>query len=494
MKKNVYVWAIAAAVLSGALAAFVVTSVPSCNAREGNGLAAASVVNLDREAYPDLTYAAEKAVEAVVNIESRSKVRVAGNSYEDAIAELFGLQPRQREPQERERRAGGSGVAISPDGYIVTNNHVVEGATELIVTLNDKSIHKAKLIGSDAATDLALIKIEADSLAWLPFGNSDDLRLGEWVLAVGNPFNLSSTVTAGIVSAKARSISSIPDQYSVESFIQTDAAVNSGNSGGALVNTRGQLVGINSAIYSPTGTYAGYSFSIPSSIAEKVVADFMKYGVVQRGYLGIQYREINEAFIEQEGERTGITQPGGAYVEQVLEESAAAAAGIKKGDVITKINNTKITSKATVSEVIARFRPGDALKIEVKRNGDVKQFDVVLRNRIGKEELMAGDAVDAVNALGGQFAEISDRIKRDLDIKGGVQVIGVKEDGVLARSRISKGYIITHINGNRINSVADINRITSEIESIDGVYPDGRYVSYSIVKQPSAGAPQGNGH
>ena len=298
------------------------------------------------EQYPDLTYAAENAVKAVVNIEAIQQVEMPRRGY-DPFLEFFGIPQDygygDGRPQYREQRAGGSGVIISEDGYIVTNNHVVDGASKLKVKLNDGRTFDAKLIGTDSATDLALLKVEAKDLPTLPFGSSDALRLGEWVLAIGSPFDLQSTITAGIVSAKARQLGAIPNDFRIESFIQTDAAVNPGNSGGALVNTHGELVGINTLIKSQTGSYVGYSFAIPETIVRKVVVDLKEFGVVQRALLGIQFRVVDQDFLDAEGKDLGIKDLGGAYVASVIEGGAASEAGIRKGDVILAIDGVKIT-------------------------------------------------------------------------------------------------------------------------------------------------------
>ena len=294
--------------------------------------------------YPDLTYAAENAVKAVVNIEAIQQVEVPrrGQFGYDPFLEFFGFpQERSRgngEPQYREQRAGGSGVIISSDGYVVTNNHVVDGATKLRVKLNDGRAFDATLVGKDSATDVALLKIDATELPTLAFGSSDALRLGEWVLAIGSPFDLQSTITAGIVSAKARNLGAIPNDFSIESFIQTDAAVNPGNSGGALVNTHGELVGINTLIKSQTGSYIGYSFAIPEAIVRKVVVDLKEYGFVQRAMLGIMFRPVDQDFIDNEGKELGISEIGGVYVAGVTEGGAASEAGIRKGDVIMEVS------------------------------------------------------------------------------------------------------------------------------------------------------------
>ena len=435
------------------------------------------------EQYPDLTYAAENAVKAVVNIEAIQQVEMPRRGY-DPFLEFFGIPQDygygDGRPQYREQRAGGSGVIISEDGYIVTNNHVVDGASKLKVKLNDGRTFDAKLIGTDSATDLALLKVEAKDLPTLPFGSSDALRLGEWVLAIGSPFDLQSTITAGIVSAKARQLGAIPNDFRIESFIQTDAAVNPGNSGGALVNTHGELVGINTLIKSQTGSYVGYSFAIPETIVRKVVVDLKEFGVVQRALLGIQFRVVDQDFLDAED--LGIKDLGGAYVASVIEGGAASEAGIRKGDVILAIDGVKITEPSTLQEQIARHRPNDTVKLSVKRDGDVKQIEVTLRNKAGKTELMTKEDVDVVEALGGKFADAGTKLCRELEIKGGVQVVGIKADGILARARVKQGFVITHINDRPVYSLSDMQRMTEKVRSIDGVYPNGRSASYMLVE------------
>ena len=435
------------------------------------------------EQYPDLTYAAENAVKAVVNIEAIQQVEMPRRGY-DPFLEFFGIPQDYGDgrPQYREQRAGGSGVIISEDGYIVTNNHVVDGATKLRVKLNDGRMFDGKLIGTDSATDLALVKIEAKDLPTLPFGSSDALRLGEWVLAIGSPFDLQSTITAGIVSAKARQLGAIPNDFRIESFIQTDAAVNPGNSGGALVNTHGELVGINTLIKSQTGSYVGYSFAIPESIVRKVVVDLKEYGVVQRAMLGIQFRMVDQDFLDSEGKDLGIKELGGAYVASVSEGGSASEAGIRKGDIILDIDGVKITEPSTLQEQIAKRRPNDTVKLSVKRDGKVKQFVVTLRNKAGKTELMTKEDVDVVEALGGKFADAGTKLCRELDIRGGVQVVGIKANGILARARVKQGFVITHINDQAVYSLSDMQRMTDKIRSIDGIYPNGRSASYMLVE------------
>lgn len=372
-------------------------------------------------------------------------------------------------------------MIISADGYIVTNNHVVENASKLKVTLNDRRSFEARIIGTDPTTDIALIKIEAEDLPTVPFGDSDALRLGEWVLAIGSPFDLESTVTAGIISAKARNLDVIPDQFRLESFLQTDAAVNPGNSGGALVNVRGELVGVNTVIMSPTGSYTGYSFAVPQAIVAKVVVDLKEYGVVQRAMLGVSFSEINDQFIEQIGDQKGITEKEGIYVASVSADGAAHAAGIKEGDVIFEIDGVKIESTGALLELIAKHRPNDKIKVSVKRNGSVKQFDVTLRNRAGSTELVTSEMVGFSDALGGTFADLSERKARELKISGGVVVSAIDPNGLLAKARVRTGYIITHINGRQIDNLAIFSTMSGKITNIEGVYPDGRAMSYSIV-------------
>ena len=358
----------------------------------------------------------------------------------------------------------------------------MDGASKLKVKLNDGRTFEAKLIGKDSATDLALLKIEAADLPTVPFGSSDALRLGEWVLAIGSPFDLQSTITAGIVSAKARNLGVIPNDFSIESFIQTDAAVNPGNSGGALVNTHGELVGINTLIKSQTGSYVGYSFAIPESIVRKVVVDLKEYGIVQRALLGIRYGIVDQDFIDNMGEETGIKELGGAYVSSVVEGGSASEAGIRKGDVILDIDGVKINDNATLSEQIGRRRPNDKVKLSVKRDGKVKQIDVTLRNKAGKTELITKEDVDMVEVLGGKFADAGAKLCRELDIKGGVQVVGIKADGILARARVKQGFVITHINDRPVYSLSDMERLTDKVRSIDGIYPNGRAASYVLVE------------
>ena len=495
MKKGAILGIVAASALVGGVTSYGVSQVVNSNNKglwsfvDYNDKVPTHFTTYDVGSYPDLTYAAENAVKAVVSIDKKGEVRRRSSAGYNPFFEFFGIpegygqpqQPESTEPGEMWVLGSGSGVLITPDGYIVTNNHVIDKAGEIDITLNDGRTFVARLVGTDPTTDVALIKIDGQNdLPFLPFGDSDALRLGEWVLAIGTPYSLESTVTAGIVSAKGRNLNVIENDMRLESFIQTDAAVNPGNSGGALVNAKGELVGINTVIKSPTGSFAGYSFAVPSSIVRKVVADLREYGVVQRAMLGIQYQEINAAFIEQMGAETGITEKGGLYVAEVDPSGAAHDAGVKKGDILIEMNGVKLPDAATLSEQIARYRPNDKVEIVVKRGNEVKQFEVTLRNRAGRTELVAKDAFDATEALGGQFAEINDRAKQQLNISHGISVQRIGE-GVLKEAGVRQGFIITEINDIPIRSRADLNKITTKISSIDGVYPDGKFIRYSIV-------------
>jgi len=326
-----------------------------------------------KTSYPDFTYAAEQSVEAVVHVTTVYK------QQRDPLSAIMEYYFGYRMPQQYERRqpAGmGSGVILTTDGYIVTNNHVIEKATEIQVALYDKRTFSARLIGTDPITDIAVLKIEAENLPYLPFGNSDSLRLGEWVLAIGNPYNLNSTITAGIVSAKGRKIPSSDGRYKIESFIQTDAAVNPGNSGGALINLRGELVGINTAIASPTGSFSGYSFAVPTGIVQKVVEEIIQFGSVEHAILGVAIADITNEIVQ----KLNLKTPNGALVTQAIYGGAAAKSGIREGDVIIKINGVNIKSSNAVQEQISRYRPNEQIEIIVERDGKEKYFNVVLQN------------------------------------------------------------------------------------------------------------------
>jgi len=423
-------------------------------------------------------YASEKSMPAVVNIKAiQTKFTREDENFHyynipepfrDFFDEFF-RDPGRNIPPEA-LMASGSGVIISADGYIVTNNHVILGSDDIEVSLNDNRIFKAELIGSDPSTDLAVLKIEEKNLVAITIGNSDDLRVGEWVLAVGNPFNLSSTVTAGIVSAKARNIQILQDKYAVESFIQSDAAVNPGNSGGALVNVNGELVGINTAIASPTGTYAGYAFSVPSNIVKKVLEDILKYGVVQRGYLGVNIRAIDKKTYEDYKLKTRE----GVFIEGVLENGAADDAGVKPGDVIIQIENKKINSAAELQEVIARQRPGDKVKVVINRQGKVIDLTAKLENTKGTSEVIKKTEKSAIlELLGVELEELSDSEKKKLNIKTGVKVTDLS-DGKLKETGMRKGFIILSIDGQAVSNVNDVIKILENKKGgvmLEGIYP-----------------------
>lgn len=447
----------------------------------------------------DFIRAAEETVNGVVSVKSYGTPRQSRQSYDgydgysgDPFFEyFFGMPRRQATPEQRQkpqqRQLGlGSGVIISDDGYIVTNNHVIDGAERLEVTLNDNRNYPATVVGSDANTDLALIKIEAPELHVIPMGNSEDLHVGEWVLAVGNPFGFTSSVTTGIVSAKARNISSATGSQAsggIESYIQTDAAVNQGNSGGALVNLKGELVGINAAIYSSTGTYAGCSFAIPTSIVQKVVADIKAYGTVQRAYLGIRFIELSPELIAEK-ELSGPT--AGIYVAQVEDRSAAMAAGLAEGDIITAIDGRPTRSTAELQEAIAHFSPGDTVTVTYYRDGRADSVEATLRNNKGGVTLTQANED---TALGATFSALDADTAQRLGLRRGVRVDSVAADGRFAQAGVRKDFIILGINGRRVASPDDIKAMAEAIVKsadnekvlfISGIYPTGKSAYYAV--------------
>ncbi|MBR5898494.1 MAG: Do family serine endopeptidase [Muribaculaceae bacterium] len=442
----------------------------------------------------DFTYAAEQTINGVVSIKSfatpRSS-RYSNDAFSDPFFDFFFGNPyrrrQQQEPQqqpEQQQLGLGSGVIISADGYIVTNNHVIDGAERLEITLNDNRTFEAVIIGTDATTDLALIKIEAENLPVIPIGNSESLKVGEWVLAVGNPFGFTSTVTAGIVSAKARNISSITNgrAMGIESFIQTDAAVNPGNSGGALVNTSGELVGINTAIYSQTGNYAGYSFAIPTTIVTKIVTDLKQYGTVQRAILGIGFNELTPKLAK---EKNITVVNAGLYVGRVEERSAAMEAGIAEGDVIVAINGVETLNSGQLQEQMSKYRPGDKISVSYIRDNKKHTVNVTLRNNQGDTKVTkAKDMME----LGCAFKTVPAETLRQLQIRNGVQVSGLK-DGKFKDAGIKEGFIIIDINNTRVSSQSDVEKIYDAIIKSDeydkvmfitGIYPTGKKVYYAV--------------
>jgi len=412
---------------------------------------------------PDLTFAAENSIHAVVHIATQSYRGGGWSSGNPFFDEFFGL--RRQEPQ---LAVGyGSGVILSEDGYIVTNNHVIERAEKIKVILNDKSEFEARLVGTDPSTDIALLKIDAEDLPYLTYGDSDQLKLGEWVLAVGNPFNLTSTVTAGIVSARARNLGINDDRFSIESFIQTDAAVNPGNSGGALVNQQGRLVGINTAIASRTGSYAGYSFAVPVTIVKKVVEDLKEFGEVQRALLGVNIADVNAEIAEE----YDLGKVEGVFIAGVTENGAAREAGIEEGDVILSVDGDMLNSSAELKEKVSQYRPGDDVKVVVKRKGDRKQFTVTLRNKHGDTQIVR----DNITVLGAEFDDITAAEKRNLDIEYGIKIINLN-NGKLKEAGLEEGFIITNVNKKPIYEVNDFKREIGNARGgilVEGIYPNG---------------------
>jgi serine protease Do len=426
---------------------------------------------------PDFTGAAGETIHAVVHVTTKFTTQ---QTYYDPFQGLFG-DGSGIQTIPREQQSSGSGVIISNDGYIVTNHHVVENADDIQVTLNDKRKYDAKVIGRDPNTDLAVIKIEEKDLPFIAYGNSDDVQVGEWVLAVGNPFNLTSTVTAGIVSAKARNINIISSNGSgagaVEAFIQTDAAVNPGNSGGALVNTNGELVGINSAIASQTGSYAGYSFAIPVNLVKKIVKDLIEFGTVQRGYLGVNIRDVDANLVKDKG----LDQFKGVYVEGVIDNGAAEVASIKSGDVITKVGDVEVNNVAELQEQVNRFRPGDKVEVTYIRGSDLKTANVVLKNKNNTTELL--DKEDpATESLGAVFETLAPEEMKRLNITNGLRVSKLGP-GKLRNAGIREGFIITSVDHKKVSTPEELKQVLDNKKGgilIEGVNTNGSKAYYAF--------------
>ena len=431
--------------------------------------------------------AAEAAVKAVVHIKTTTKARtvVAGPAdMDDMFSRLFGQRQYYIPPQ----MGSGSGVIISPDGYIVTNNHVVADANEVTVTFNDRHTSQAKVIGADAATDIALLKVDDKDLPFMEFGNSDNVRLGQWVLAAGYPLSLDATVTAGIISAKGRSLGVNKQATAIESYIQTDAAVNPGNSGGALVNTAGQLIGINSAIASPTGSYAGYSYAIPSNLVNKAVNDLMKYGAVQRAYLGIEYLDMGKVS-KEEMQQLGIDdKTPGVYVVKVRPNGGAAKAGIMKGDCITKINGEVVNTQPEVQEQIARYHPGDNINVEYSRSGRTYSCTVQLTNLDGTTDIMKRQSITKL--LGASLRPLSPEEKSRYQLDGGVVVTDLDKGAVSRQTNMRKGFVITGINNEPVKSVEDMENLVAGNKSLQiaGFYPGYQGMYYFGLNNLDEGA------
>jgi serine protease Do len=438
----------------------------------------------------DFTAPAAAALPAVVHIKTKTNAKQVSNSLprtrpnnpfsdlfdDDIFNQFFG----GRGGVIPEQRASGSGVIISENGYIITNNHVVDKADELTVTLNNKKTYKAKVVGTDPAYDLAVIKIEAAGLPFLLYGNSDDLKIGQWVLAIGYPLNLETTVTAGIVSAKARSLGLNKDKSGnagagVESFIQTDAAVNQGNSGGALVSTDGKLVGINSAIASPTGSYAGYSYAIPVNIAKKVVDDLIKFGTVQRGFLGVSYAPDNIS--DEVKKKEGILDGNGVYITGITKGGAAEFSGIKKGDFITRINKIPVSSGAEMVAQVSQYKPGDKISISYERDGKESTTNITLKNNAGNFDIVKADAI--IDNLGADLVTLDSKKAKEYGINGGVIVKKIHDGALNDQTRMKDGFVILKVNDKVVKNLEELKTVigANKTVTISGFYPgyDGEY-------------------
>ncbi len=428
----------------------------------------------------DFTTAADLSIHAVVNVKTTYPMQTNNQYLYDPFRDLFG---QRSQCQESAPMSTGSGVIISQDGYIVTNNHVVDNAEKIEVTLNDKRSYIAEVIGKDPTTDLALLKIKEANLPFINYGNSDNVKVGEWVLAVGNPFNLTSTVTAGIISAKARNINILNNDpargiNSVESYLQTDAAVNPGNSGGALVNTKGELVGINSAIASNTGSYTGYSFAIPVNLARKVVADLLEFGEVQRGFIGISLRDLDYKLAKEKN----INDIKGVFVNGLVSGGSGEDAGIKEGDVITKVGETEVNNVPELQEQISRYRPGDKVNITLNRNNQEKNLNVVLKNKDGNTDVVERPKTEVVSTLGASFEQIGEADMKRLNISNGLKVMKLGA-GKLIQSGIKEGFIIMKVDRKKIATVTDNQEALENKKGgvlIEGIYPNGLTAYYGF--------------
>ena len=435
-------------------------------------------VNLDQTDYPDLTYAAESSVDAVVFVQVTVRSKIDYSQMDPFLRYFFGFGDGM--PQQREQQGSGSGVIIRPDGYIVTNNHVVANATEVKVTLNNNKSYEARVIGTDAATDVALIKIEAEGLPCIEFGDSDELRLGEWVLAIGSPLGeqLKGTITAGIVSAKGRSMPSNDGQFKIESFIQTDAAVNPGNSGGALVNKAGKLVGINTAIVSQTGAYSGYSFAVPVNIVKKIVGDLIDFGSVQRAMLGVTMSPITDEVAKE----MKLSSLEGVYIVEVSKGGAAEKGGIQKGDVLVKIDGKKVTNASSVQEKVNGYRPGDKAVVTVIRDGKEKDIDVTFQGTAMKTGTVDNDG--SVAFYGSKIKEASKEKLAQLGIKSGVEIVSVGP-GKLLDAGASEGFVIQYVNDQPVSKpqeVLELARRAKRAVYIEGVTAYGKSSYFGFGK------------
>lgn len=501
MNKNLIVSALVALLVSGiTLGLYQAKMMPERNTiqiehvSQPTGTAAVYSLDENGNAVPlDFNETAEKVIEGVVHIKStqlESSRPYANRQVPSPFEEFFGPgierffgpqespQQRQMDPSQRPARVGtGSGVIISQDGYIVTNNHVIADADDVEVTLHDNRSYKATVVGTDPTTDLALLQINENDLKTVPFVDSDQVKIGQWVMAVGNPMGLNSTVTAGIVSAKGRNINILRDRYAVENFIQTDAAINPGNSGGALVNLDGALVGINTAIASPTGTFAGYGFAVPANMVSKVVEDLIEFGSVQRGVLGVMIRTVDNGLAKAKD--LDLTQ--GVYVDSLMENSAAAAAGIKKGDVIVAVDGVEVKTSPELQGLIAQHRPGEEVAVTLDRDGKEKTVSIVLKSRTGKTEVAAVEARHINKALGVELEELSKDLAEDLSLDGGVKVSKLYPGKLRSNTQMKEGFIITKVDGKRIQSIKDLTKYLENKKGgvmLEGIYPGSEDVHY----------------
>ena len=478
MRRGILIALLSAAVAG--LTAFAVVKFVMFNQEpvvvEVNDGARFRTVNLTEDNWPDFTYAAESAVDAVVYV--KVKAKEAAQEMPSSIFDFFFGMPQQGAPRQRERVGSGSGVIIREDGYIVTNNHVIDGATEIEVTLNNNEKYSAVLVGTDPATDVALLKVEAKGLPFIPFADSDKLRLGEWVIAIGSPYDLRSTITAGIVSAKGRSMPNYTGEFKIESFIQTDAAVNPGNSGGALVDKAGRLVGINTAIISQTGSYTGYSFAVPSNIVKKIVYDLIDFGSVKRAMLGITMQPIDDKIAEE----LKLSSRNGVYIVEVLKNSAADKAGLKKGDVLVAVDSVKITTPSSVQEVISRFSPGDKAELTVLRDGKEKTFEVVFKGTAQENGTVADDG--SVAFYGSALKAADKETLEKFGLKNGVQIVELGA-GKLKDAGAVEGFIILYVNDQPVKTPQEVVEIVKKSKRsvfVEGITPSGRtgYFGFGI--------------
>ena len=457
----------------GVVKACVPGEVAGASAISADG-AAYRTVNLSQTDYPDFTYAAESAVDAVVYV--KVTIRQQQNYTVDPFFRFFFGD--QATPQSREQQGSGSGVIIRPDGFIVTNNHVVDGATKVEVTLNNNKTYPATVIGTDPATDVAIIKIDAQGLPVVPFGDSDQLRLGQWVIAIGSPYDLRSTITAGIVSAKGRQMPHYNGEFKIESFIQTDAAVNPGNSGGALVNQKGELVGVNTAIISQTGSYTGYSFAIPSNIVRKIADDLIDFGSVKRAILGVTMSAITD----EKAKELKLFSPNGVYIEEVLEGGAADKAGIRKGDVLVKVDSTAITSPSSLQEKVSSYNPGDKAAVTVIRGGDEKILEVTFQGTAS--ETGTRDIDGSTAFYGSKIREASKETLAALGLKSGVEIVSVGP-GKIQDAGVKDGFIILYVNDQPVSKAEDVINIVKKATRavyVEGVTSYGKAAYFAFGK------------